>query len=326
MAGYRAAREGLGLVERRGRGRIMVSGRDRGSYLQGLLTNDVAALKAGQGCYAAYLTAQGRMIADLHVYELGDVILLSVPAGARDTVLARLDQFVFSEDVQLGDVTDTFASVGLLGPDAARALEAIVGGVPETTIAGLPPNGNARATFAGEPVIVLSLDDAGVAGFEVVIGVAQREAFERACRDAGAVDVPPETAEALRIEAGMPLFHRDMNEETIPLEAGIEARAISLTKGCYVGQEVIIRVLHRGHGRVARRLVGLVIDAASVPEAGAAVTSEGRDIGHVTSATLSPAVGKAIALAYLHRDFTAPGTRVMAGEMPAAVSALPFVA
>ena len=176
-AGYRAAKEGLGLIDRRDRGRILVSGRDRGSYLQGLLTNDVAALKAGQGCYAAYLTAQGRMIADLHVYELGDVMLLTVPAAAKDTVLAKLDQFVFSEDVQLGDVTDTFASLGLVGPEAARALASIVGAVEAATIAGLPRNGNLRATFAGEPIIVLSMDDAGVPGFEVVVGTAQREAF-----------------------------------------------------------------------------------------------------------------------------------------------------
>jgi len=323
-AGYRAAKDGLGLIDRRDRGRILVSGRDRGSYLQGLLTNDVAALTAGQGCYAAYLTAQGRMIADLHVYELGDVMLLTVPAGAKDTVLSKLDQFVFSEDVQLGDVTDTFASVWLVGPAAAGVLAAIAGTVEATVFATLPANANVRATFGGEPIIVLALDDAGAPGFEVLVTTSQRDAFERACRESGAENVPPEMAEALRIEAGIPLFHRDMDEETIPLEAGIESRAISLTKGCYVGQEVIIRVLHRGHGRVARRLVGLVFDTLSVPVAAAAVTSGDREIGHVTSATRSPALGKAIALAYVHRDYTAPGTPVIVGGTPGTVSALPF--
>jgi folate-binding protein YgfZ len=325
-AGYLAARQRLGLIDRRDRGRILVSGHDRGSYLQGLLTNDVAGLKAGQGCYAAYLTAQGRMIADLHVYELGDVMLLTVPIAARDTVLAKLDQFVFSEDVQLGDVTDTFASLGLVGPLAARTLASIAGAIEEKTLAALPANGNVRATFAGEPVIVLSMDDAGVPGFEVLVSTSQRAAFENCCRAEGAEDVPAETAEALRIEAGIPLFHRDMDEDTIPLEAGIESRAISLTKGCYVGQEVIIRVLHRGHGRVARRLVGLVFDTDRAAAAGAAVTSGDREIGHVTSATVSPGLGRAVALAYVHRDFTAPGTAVAVGEMPATVSALPFLA
>src|SRR3954469_18585043 len=104
-SGYRAARQHAAAIERSDRGRIVVSGADRASYLQGLLTNDIVALAAGQGCYAAYLTAQGRIIADLHVYELGDLILLTMAGGVRDAVMAKLDQFIFGEDVQLGDVT-----------------------------------------------------------------------------------------------------------------------------------------------------------------------------------------------------------------------------
>ena len=115
---YQAARQRAAFIERSSRGRLLVSGSDRASYLQGLLTNDTVALKAGEGCYAAYLTPQGRMISDLLVYELGDVILLSLPGDVKDTVLARLDQFIFSEDVQLGDVTATFGQVVVVGPDA----------------------------------------------------------------------------------------------------------------------------------------------------------------------------------------------------------------
>src|SRR5436190_14996684 len=108
---YDAARRRAAFIDRSDRGRIVVSGTDRASYLQGLLTNDISALAAGQGCYAAYLTAQGRMISDLFVYELGDVILLALPRDTKDTVLAKLDEFIFSEDVQLGDVTETFGAV-----------------------------------------------------------------------------------------------------------------------------------------------------------------------------------------------------------------------
>ena len=117
--------------------------------------------------------------------------------------------------------------------------------------------------------------------------------------------------EALRIEGGVPLFHRDMDEETIPLEAGIESRAISFTKGCYVGQEVIVRVLHRGHGRVVRKLVGLRLDSTGdrVPLRGARLLSGDREIGSITSAAVSPQLG-VIALGYVHRDFVAAGTRV----------------
>src|SRR5262252_2836305 len=113
---YTAARERAAFLDRSDRGRIVVSGKDRASYLQGLLTNDIAALRPGQGCYAAYLTAQGRMIADLWVYELGDVMLLRLLRDVKPTVLGKLDQFIFSEDVQLGDVTDTFIGVGVVGP------------------------------------------------------------------------------------------------------------------------------------------------------------------------------------------------------------------
>jgi folate-binding protein YgfZ len=134
-----------------------------------------------------------------------------------------------------------------------------------------------------------------------------------------------ETAEALRIERGVPQFNRDMDQETIPLEAGIESRAISFSKGCYVGQEVIIRVLHRGHGRVARKLVGLLCDALPVPAPGATVTAAGRDIGHVTSSARSETLDKPIALAYLQRDFLEPGTAVSIDGQAAVVHQLPFV-
>src|SRR3954453_12697523 len=115
-----ALREGAAIGAISARAQIAVAGKDRASYLQGLLTNDIEALTPGVGCYAAYLTAQGRMITDLWVYELGDVILLALPRAVKDGVLAKLDQFIFSEDVQLGDVTDTLAAVAVVGPDAAR--------------------------------------------------------------------------------------------------------------------------------------------------------------------------------------------------------------
>jgi folate-binding protein YgfZ len=128
----------------------------------------------------------------------------------------------------------------------------------------------------------------------------------------------------LRVEAGVPEFHRDMDEETIPLEAGIESRAISLTKGCYVGQEVIIRVLHRGHGRVARKLVGLTLDGDVVPERGSIVKSDQKDVGEITSSVRSIALDRPIALAYLQRDFLTPGTTVSVDGTSAEVTTLPF--
>ncbi|PYR46243.1 MAG: hypothetical protein DMF89_22890 [Acidobacteria bacterium] len=324
MDGYDAARGRAGLITRTDVGRLTVSGPDRRSYLHGLLTNDIEALKEGQGCYAAYLTAQGRMIADLYVYELGDVVLLTVPRSVKDIVLAKLDQFVFSEDVQLGDVTDAFGAVTVVGPSAGDVCATVLGDGAERFRA-LATHGNRRGQFHGRPVIVLRVDDGGVPGFELLVETVLGVELRQQLRAAGATDVDERAAEALRIEGGVPRFGRDMFDDTIPLEAGIEGRAISMTKGCYVGQEVIVRVLHRGHGRLVKRLVGLALDTDGVPPSGTPVEHGGREVGRVTSSTWSPALGRGIALAYLHRDVVAPGTSVEVGGSKAEVVSLPFV-
>jgi folate-binding protein YgfZ len=321
---YDAARREAAYVNRSNRGRLVVTGPDRASYLQGLLSNDIIALKPGDGCYAAYLTPQGRMITDLLAYELGDVILLNVPGEVTETLLAKLDQFLFAEDVKLGNVTAAFAQYAVIGPAAGAALASLIN-VSCDRLAALRPHGNLRAVFGEHPVILARELDTGEPGFDVFLERTDASAFEEQLRQTGVVQLDETTAEALRIERGVPLFHRDMDEDTIPLEAGIEGRAISLTKGCYVGQEVIIRVLHRGHGRVARKLVGLLIEGSAAPLAGTTVRSGDREIGRVTSATLSPALGRPIALGYVHRDFVEPGTLVSVSDSQATVSRLPFV-
>jgi folate-binding protein YgfZ len=322
---YQAARQRAAFIDRSARGRLVVSGRDRASYLQGLLTNDISAVKAGEGCYAAYLTPQGRMISDLWVYELGDVILLNLAGDVTAAVLAKLDQFIFTEDVQLGDVTETFAQVAVVGPEAARLVGALLDEPPVVPLAGLPEHGNLRGHINGSPAIVTRVTDTGEPGFDVYVERERAGWLKAQLVAAGAKEANEETADVLRVEAGVPAFHRDMDEETIPLEAGIESRAISMTKGCYVGQEIIIRVLHRGHGRVARRLIGLVLDNASAPPRGAIVKSGDRDTGKITSAVHSPALGRPIALAYVQRDFAAPGTTLSVDGARATVTPLPFV-
>jgi folate-binding protein YgfZ len=324
-AEYEAARHRAAFVDRSDRGRVVVSGADRASYLQGLLTNDIVALQPGQGCYAAYLTAQGRMIADLNVYELGDVILLAMAGAVKDGVLAKLDQFIFTEDVQLGDVTATFAQIAVVGPDAAKTVSPLLAGVSAELLSGMTDHANLRAEWAGGAAIVTRITDPGEPGYDLYVERAQSGALKGALGAAGALEMDEATAEAVRIESGVPLFHRDMDEATIPLEAGIETRAISFSKGCYVGQEVIIRVLHRGHGRVARRLVGLRFDGPRVPAPGSPIRSGDREIGVVTSATQSPALNRPIALGYVHRDFVEPGTKVAVGESTGSVVPLPFV-
>jgi folate-binding protein YgfZ len=148
----------------------------------------------------------------------------------------------------------------------------------------------------------------GLPGFDVHVPSAEAPVLREALDRAGAVRASAETYETLRIEAGRPRFGVDMTTDTIPLEAGIENRAISFTKGCYVGQEVIVRVMHRGHGHVARRLVSIVLPAGRIPARGDGIFAGDRQVGEITSATESPKLGSGLALGYVQRDHAAPGT------------------
>ncbi len=326
---YRALRDAAGVVERSDRGLIAVAGTDRRTWLHGLLTNDIAALGPGRGCYAAWLTAQGRFITDMTVNELGDLLLLDLHVSVKDGVLAKLDQFVFAEDVQLGDVTGTFASAGVHGPQAAAVLGRVLGD-GAAHLDTFARHQNARLPFEGEPVIVVRDDELGLPGFTLYVDATRLDHVVRALVAAGARRVPADVADAVRIESGRPAFGTDMDEDIIPLETGLEQQAISFTKGCYPGQEVIIRVLHRGGGRVAKKLVGLALDGTQVPCAGTKLVAGDKEVGRVTSAALSPALGRAIALGYVHRDYLEPGTALEAvlgdHRTTATVTALPFVA
>ncbi|HEY2432623.1 MAG TPA: glycine cleavage T C-terminal barrel domain-containing protein [Vicinamibacterales bacterium] len=320
-SGYAALRHGAALVGRT-TGRLLVRGADRRAYLQGLLTNDIAALAPGTGCYAAMLNAQGRMITDMRVLELGEAVLLDVPAGLTRTVGDHLARFVFAEDVQVEDATAPRAELGLYGPRALDVLQsAPMEGTPPSTLFASTP-----VTIAGRPAVVVRSDEIGVDGFDVFVPAEDAGLVRSALAAAGAPIASEQDVDTVRVESGRPLFGVDMDGDTIPLEAGLEDRALSRTKGCYVGQEVIIRVLDRGHGRVARRLVGLTLDlAAPVPGHGATIRSADREIGRVTSGVWSPALSRPIALAYVQRDFVEPGTAVSVGEATASVISLPFV-
>ena len=322
---YRVIREGAALGELMARGRIAVSGGDRAAFLQGLLTNDIQALTPGSGCYAAWLTPQGRMTTDMHVLEAGHMILLDLPAAQVESVLERLNQFVFTEDVQLGNLTETLKGVAVHGPAAAAAIER---GLNEhLRPAEWPDYHHVRSSYGGESVVIARIDQLGVPGFVLYVGSERADVLRDTLIASGARPVDAEMINAARIEAGYPLFGLDMDDDIIPLEAGIESRAISFSKGCYVGQEVVIRVLHRGHGRVLRKLVGLRFDSNRAIPRGTRLQAGGRDVGFITSSAVSPAIGT-IALGYVHRDFVAPGSRVSTSvdgiDAAATVNALPF--
>jgi folate-binding protein YgfZ len=307
------------------RGLLVLSGRDRGTYLHGLLTNDTAALKPGTGCYAAWLTANGRMTTDMHVLESGDTILLDVPEAEAAGLVARLDQFIFTEDVRVADVSQELRRIEVHGPEAARAVAEALGN-PEALgeLAAWAQCRNARVPRDAGAVVVTRIDRLGVPGFVLYVAAGEDTALRAALDAAGATAVRPEAVEAVRVEAGWPVYGVDMDDQIIPLEAGIESRAISMTKGCYVGQEIIVRVLHRGHGRVAKRLVGLRVEGDGPVAHGEKLDVGAHEVGWVTSSAVSPTLGS-IALAYLHRDHAKPGTSVTtASGRGAVVSALPM--
>jgi folate-binding protein YgfZ len=323
-AQYTALHESAGWLRRESRGRLRIGGADRLSYLHGLLTNDIQALTPGVGCYAALLTAQGRMVTDMRVFETGEEVLLDLEGPVAVQVRDHLDKFVITEDAIVEDVTESWSQVGVYGPSAAnvlaRALADAEGrqAVASADLESLATMHHRRVAYRAATAHVIASDDVGVRGFDVMLPARLASGLEHALTEAGALEVTEAAAETTRIEAGIPRFLVDMDSSTIPLEAGIEDRAISMTKGCYVGQEVIVRVLHRGGGRVARRLVQLV--APGGLSRGDVVFSGEREVGKVTSATRSPASGGgSVALAYVQRDFSAPGTVVRVNGVDAAV-------
>lgn len=313
---YARASSGAVWVDRRAHGRLRFEGRDAASFLHALVSNDVESLKPGQGVYATYLTPQGRMLADLRLYRTADAVIGGVAPGLAPRLLERFDQAIFSEHVAIADVSAELAQISVIGPSAASAL-ARVFGVSEPSLEALPLHSHVDAGAA----LVARTDDTALPSFDLLIGAARFDEIATTLIAAGAAGVDARSLEALRIEAARPRFGVDMTEETIPLEAGLLDRAISTTKGCYVGQEVIVRVLHRGGGRVAKRLMQIVFDdgVRDVPAAGATIRKDDTDVGRITSAAWSPGRHRVIALGYLRRDAAEPGRRVTVNDRPAEV-------
>lgn len=324
-------RTGAVLVAHPDRGCLRVTGPDRASWLQGLLSNDVEALTPGRGCYAAWLTPQGRMLTDATVLAEDAALTVEVPLALVDALSRQLQSSIFAEDVTVTDESMAWRTIGVHGPTAA----AIVARTVAATNEGVELDAavlTAAAEFTHVPLgasgRIVRIAPYGVPGFALRVPREEADRWMSRLRLAGAILTRSDALEFARIESGRPEFLVDMDADTIPLEAGIEERAISFTKGCYVGQEVVVRILHRGGGRVARRLVGLALDGGCVPAARSIVRSESAEIGRVTSAAFSPRLGHSVALAYVRRDFAAPGTAVAVtcdgADVAASVRAFPL--
>ena len=326
QAEYRALRHGFGLADLSSRGMIRVEGRDRQRFLNAMLSNNTADLEPGQGCYATFLNAKGHMVTDLVVYAEEASYLLEVEPHVVSTFLEAIDFFVISEDVTFTVETGKWAAFGVQGPKAPDVLVAVSG---QESVRDLARYGNQACRVADHDVWIARRSYTREPGYLLLVASAAAEAVWTTIRQQGEAfggcAVGLEALDTLRIESGTPRFGVDMTEATIPVEANLQD-AISYTKGCYIGQEVIARIEARGH--VNRQLVGLLLGDAGLPEAGARVFSPEREVGWITSATQSPALQQTIALGYVRRESLEPGTalqvRTDAGNIPATVSALPF--
>jgi folate-binding protein YgfZ len=287
-------------------GRLRFEGPDAASFLHALVTNDVEGLAPGRGCYAAWLTPQGRMITDLLLLRDESGVWAEVPEGMAPALQARFDQLIFSEDVRVTDVTSDVSAALVVGDEAAVAI-ATATGADASAVGALPVFGHLTVgNFR-----VVRTDETALPSFQVWGGKTVGRLFPDGSvgKSLPTVFSPGDFVDAPRIEAGRPKFGVDMTTDTIPLEAGLLDRAISQTKGCYVGQEVIVRILHRGGGKVVRHLMTLEFDEAvtEVPQAGTSLAHDGKDVGNVTSAARRLSTGRIIALGYVHRDAATAG-------------------
>ena len=320
-AEYAAVRAAAGVIDRRDAGMLEATGRDRATFLHALLSNEIKALAPGRGCAATLLDIHGKVQVLLLVWVLDDRILLVTPPGTAAQTLEALDKYLFSEKVVLRDASEDWALLLLAGPQTPSLLQRLAGAVPDES-----PWSSLVATIEGVGVrLVRGGGETG--GPEVWIAAPRGEA-ERVLKTlvaAGAVAVGAAALESLRIEAGALRFPEDIGPGVLLPEVPF-ADLVSQTKGCYPGQEVVVRIRDRGH--VNRHLRGLVLDGDVVPPAGSEIVAGDAPIGAVTSATLSLGLGRPLALGLVRRQHAEPGTAVgvRIGErvVPATVSELPF--
>src|SRR5436190_1852640 len=320
-AEYAAARRGVALADRGDWGVLDVTGRDRATFLHALLSNEIKALQPGQGCTAALLDVHGKVQVILTVWVLEDRIRLVMPRGLTAKISQALDHYLFSEKASFTDASDETALLMLLGPEAPATIERLTGVRPPA-----PAWSNLTATL-GETTVRLVTGGGETGGLEVWVACAATHGPRvwDALVGGGARPLGVTAYESLRIEAGTPLFGHDVDESVRHPEIPLE-RLASYTKGCYPGQEVVVRIRDRGH--VNRRLTGLVLEGEVVPPHAAEVLADGAAVGRVTSATRSLGLGRPVALAFVRREHAEPDravtVRVGEGSAPARVAALPF--
>lgn len=315
---YFALRDVAGVLDLSFRGRLCLTGADRVRFLHGQVTNDVKRLAVNTGCYAALTNAKGRMQSDLNILALQDELLLDFEPGLAATIVARLEKYIVADDVQVVDASPHYGLLSVQGPKSEAVVRStqFFSTLPEATLSVVRV---VDATL-GELYLVKH-PRLGSAGFDLYVPIAGMAA----CADkliAAAKLVSGRACgwqafETARIECGIPRYGMDMDESHLASECGIEARAISYQKGCYIGQEVLNRIHSIGHvNRELRRLKFPRGFQRSISK-GEKIFAVTKEVGYVTSAVVPPSAGEGVGLGFVNRDFYAPGTSLllrMAGE------------
>jgi len=322
--GYSAVRDGgAGVLDLSSGGRILVAGSEAVMFLNGLVTNDVKTLERNSWMPAAFPNVQGRLLASVRILNQEQGFLIDTETATRPKVLQLLDRFTLAGDFRVSDLSDESSMVSVQGHKAPDVMRSIFGEAG----AGITDREVTTTTWGGHQVTIIRATHTAEDGFDLFLDAGDASGLRAALIAAGAAPVSEETAEVLRIEAGIPRYGVDMDESTVVTETNLD-EAVSFTKGCYVGQEIIMRIKHRGH--VAKKLAGIVLEREATIEAGAKILSVGdKEIGRVTSTTFSPKLDKTIALGYVKYDYLPAATEVKVSvgntTVPAKVSDLPLV-
>lgn len=305
--GYRALHAGAAWLDLSSRGKIRASGEDRARLLHAMTTNHVQQLTPGSGCYAFFLNAQGRILADVNLFCFEDHFLLDTEAETRHKVFEHLDRYIIADDVSLLDETDQIATIAVEGPGAAALLAKIGAPVPEEPY----------STAAWDSRTVARVDSTGVGGCFVFAPAAEKAPLIEELERAGAVAATPEDASVVRVESGRPRYGEEITERFLVQETG-QLQAVHFHKGCYLGQEIVERV--RSRAQIHRLLRRVEIDSTEVPAAGTKLKLGEADAGEIVSAVLSPGLGKVVAMAYVRTSNAEPGTELSLGTAAARVT------
>lgn len=322
MDEYQAIRDGgAGLIDlSSARGRIRVSGSEAIMFLNGLMTNDMKSLVANRWMPSVFPTVQGRLIGVVRVIRGAEPsFLIDTETASHDAVLKTISRFTMAGDFKVSDVTAESALLSVQGQTAGEIIDKVF----ETSAAEIPANGVSEVQWQNLPATIIRASHTGENGFDILVDSSQKAELLQALETAGAQTISDDTLEILRVEAGIARFGIDIDETNVVPETNLDA-AVSYTKGCYVGQEIIVRIKHRGHP--AKKLTGLRFETDKQVGSGAIISStENQEIGRATSAVISPRLGS-IGLGYVRYEHLAEGTRVVAADgIDAIVTALPFV-